>query len=385
MGAGYVGRLWEVTVFIDAAFDSGNIEVVDATDPAAVRLRIRVDAGGEFFQWFHFRVVGMRGRPCTFHIENAGKASYPAGWDGYRTVATSDHEDFVRVDTSFHDGVLTIRHTPTTDSTWYSYFAPYSWARHQRLVGRAAAARGVALSVLGHTLDGRTIDHLQIGEPAAGKPVWWVIARQHPGESMAEWFMEGLLGRLLDEEDPLGRVLRARATWHIVPNMNPDGSVRGHLRTNAAGANLNREWHEPTLERSPEVKLVRDAMDRSGVDVCLDVHGDEALPYNFIAAAEGIPGYTRAQADALDTFCDAFVRASPDFQRQHGYPLSAPGTGNMTMCTNAVAARFDCLAMTLEMPFKDNDDLPDPVVGWSPGRACRLGAASLDAFAALLD
>ena len=35
--------------------------------------------------------------------------------------------------------------------------------------------------------------------------------------------------------------------------MNPDGSYRGHLRTNASGANLNREWKKPTLEHSPEV------------------------------------------------------------------------------------------------------------------------------------
>ncbi len=35
--------------------------------------------------------------------------------------------------------------------------------------------------------------------------------------------------------------------------MNPDGTWRGHLRTNAVGSNLNREWAEPTLERSPEV------------------------------------------------------------------------------------------------------------------------------------
>ena len=30
--------------------------------------------------------------------------------------------------------------------------------------------------------------------------------------------------------------------FHIVPNCNPDGSFRGHLRTNADGTNLNREW-----------------------------------------------------------------------------------------------------------------------------------------------
>ena len=42
-----------------------------------------------------------------------------------------------------------------------------------------------------------------------------------------------------------------------VPNMNPDGSYRGHLRTNAKGANLNREWKKPTQEYSPEASLAR--------------------------------------------------------------------------------------------------------------------------------
>ena len=76
--------------------------------------------------------------------------------------------------------------------------------------------------------------------------------------------------------------------------------------------------------------------------------------------------------------------ACPDFQTRHGYPVSAPGTANMTMCTSQVAHRFDCLAMTLEMPFKDNADLPDPCVGWSPARCQQLGAAVLHPMDAVL-
>ena len=74
----------------------------------------------------------------------------------------------------------------------------------------------------------------------------------------------------------------------MVPRINPDGCFRGHLRTNAGGANLNREWCDsflptgepytaPTLERSPEVYHVLAEMDRTGVDCCIDVHGDEGL------------------------------------------------------------------------------------------------------------
>lgn len=31
----------------------------------------------------------------------------------------------------------------------------------------------------------------------------WIVARQHPGESMAEWWCEGLLKRLVDPHDAL--------------------------------------------------------------------------------------------------------------------------------------------------------------------------------------
>ena len=52
----------------------------------------------------------------------------------------------------------------------------------------------------------------------------------------------------------------------------------------------------------------------------------------------------------------------------------------MTMCTNAVAARFQCPAYTLEMPFKDNANAPDQLFGWSPERCAQLGASALDAL-----
>lgn len=63
----------------------------------------------------------------------------------------------------------------------------------------------------------------------------------------------GFLERLLDSHSALARHALQKAVFYVVPNMNPDGSWRGHLRTNAAGANLNREWAKPSLEISPEV------------------------------------------------------------------------------------------------------------------------------------
>lgn len=368
-----------MTFHINAAFDAGNIIVETAEDPSDIRLSIRKDTKSDFYQWFYFRLTGAKDTPCTLRITNAAGAAFKGGWEDYRVVASYDREDWFRVpDTRYENGHLIWDHTPETDGIYYAYFAPYSMERHADLIADCLDHEGVSLEVLGTSVEGQAMDCLSVGE---GDKTIWVIARQHPGESMAEWWMEGFLARLLDEEDAVAQHLRREVTFRIVPNMNPDGSRHGNLRTNAVGANLNREWGVSTPERSPEVHCVIAAMDADKPALCLDVHGDEALPYNFIAGAEGIPGYTQKQATNLAAFLEAYKKASPDFQTKVGYGLSKPGTANLTMCTNFTAHRYDCLAMTLEMPFKDNADAPDEAVGWSPDRCADLGGAVLDAMA----
>ena len=86
----------------------------------------------------------------------------------------------------------------------------------------------------------------------------------------------------------------------------------------------------------------------------------------------------------LETYCTVLERACPDFQNEHGYPKAPLGRANLTMATNQLASRFGALAMTLEQPFKDNQNAPDDVHGWSPERAMALGRAQLDAMAAVI-
>ena len=371
-----------MTLHITSEFDGGNITVHSAKDAANIRLGIRPDNASKFFQWFYFRVSGGKDQALNMVIENAKDAAFTGGWDGYRACASYDRQSWFRVDgTSYDNGQLRIAHTPEYDSVYYAYFAPYPMERHANIVSEALQHPEVSLRVLGQTVQGQDLDCLSIGE---GDKTIWVIARQHPGETMAQWWMEGFLARLLDDEDEVSLSLRKKARFHIVPNMNPDGSKNGNLRTNETGANLNREWGVATIQSAPEVYHTIKAMDADNPDLCLDVHGDESLPYNFIAGAEGIPGYSETQADNLAAFLSAYKTASPDFQTKHGYPKSAPGSANLTMCTNYTAHAYDCLAMTLEMPFKDNADAPDPQFGWSPDRSADLGGAVLDAILAVV-
>ena len=368
---------------ISSNFDAGAISVIDSADSQNIRLALRGDNAASFSQWFYFRLQGAAYQPCRIRIENAGQSSYPEGWEDYQATASYDRSNWFRVPTHYEDGVLTIEHTPLAGSVYYAYFEPYSHEQHLNLLGDAQGSGLCQIDDLGSTAQGRDINLLTIGHQAASDLKIWIIARQHPGESMAEWFAEGLLSRLLDHQDPTARALLDCATFYIVPNMNPDGAALGNQRTNAAGADLNREWQNPSPERSPEVYAVRQKMHETGVDLFLDIHGEEALPYVFAAGCEGNPSYDARLAALEAAFKTALRQASPDFQDEHGYPETAPGQANLAIAKSYVGETFGCLSYTLEMPFKDNINLPDDDFGWNGQRSLRLGEAILSAILAV--
>ena len=134
--------------------------------------------------------------------------------------------------------------------------------------------------------------------------------------------------------------------------MNPDGSVHGNLRTNAAGANLNREWMTPTMERSPEVFLVKQKMHEIGCDLFLDVHGDEGLPYVFVAGSDALENFTPAQKAEQDRFIADFKVASPDFQDEHGYEGRPVHAGSADHGFAPHHPRLRLPSRTLELPLR---------------------------------
>lgn len=127
-------------------------------------------------------------------------------------------------------------------------------------------------------------------------------------------YATGLSYRHVCRHDSVARSLLEDAVVYMVPCMNPDGAWRGLLRCNAAGMNLNRCWQDSTLAESPEVYFTLQKMRETGVDMLVDVHGDETIPANFIAYSEGIPGWSDKMADCRDRFSSFLKVASPDFQ-----------------------------------------------------------------------
>lgn len=400
-------------ISISDAFDGGNIrhlsQEVNNNDSKIldVRLEIKNDIYTELedkahSQYFCFRAMVSGQQRVRYIITNAGQCSYPTAWPGMTVFYSStftDVDSWKRLrstkitDDDNHTLWWEYDHNTSSDRiVYFSYFPPFPYERHLQLISTCAANPSVQVESLGQSLEGREIECITMG---TGELSCWIIHRQHPGETMAEHFAEGLLHRLLGidgaacKKEQVARLL-TMFTFYIVPNMCPDGSVRGHLRTNAAGANLNREWQTmdssyeaPSKERSPEVLFVRNRMDVTGVDCFMDIHGDEDLPYNFLSGAEHVPKWSRRLEALHGAFGAAYSRANSDMQTKYGYP--PPPTPEaalkyMHTGTSQVSNRFDCLGCTLEMPYKDCLSNSDPENGWNPKRSRQLGASLLDAL-----
>lgn len=360
---------------VHSDFDSGNIEVVDASNPLHTMLAIKADLNSDHRQWFHFRADRLSlGSLHCFSLVNAAQASYSEAWDGYQAVASYDRKHWFRLPTRYDEQGLHFELEAQQQQAWFAYFEPYTRERHAWLIDLAIKQAGAERLACGKSIEGRAIEVLRIARaPLAEKLKIWIIAQQHPGEHMAEWFVEGAIKSLAQPSAAIHRLLSI-AELYLVPNMNPDGAYRGHLRCNAAGVDLNRAWQAPCPVNSPEVLFVQQQMQLQGVDIFLDIHGDEEIPYVFAAGCEGIPGFTPRLEALEQLFRQGLIDHGAEFQLEHGYPPEPPNDADLSIACNFVGHTYDCLALTIEMPFKDHNLSPQSAVGWNGERSKQLGS-----------
>lgn len=176
----------------------------------------------------------------------------------------------------------------------------------ERWIDALAGRLEADIETIGHSVQGRPLRLVAFGNPDAREAVL-VIGRQHPPEVTGMRAQMAFVDALA-ADTPLARAFRERYRVLVVPQLNPDGVVEGHWRTNAAGTDLNRDWG---VFDQPETRAVAEALQR---------HVD----------AEG-----RTLAFALDfhsTWYDIFYTVAED-------PARAPG-GVLRRWMDALDARF---------------------------------------------
>jgi len=245
--------------FIDTGFENASplwYEVVDNV----VRIHLIYDheraspnrAAGHI----HFRIHARPGTTLTLEFVNLDNV-----WNGQpgsvagelKTAAISDDgRTWKTVPTESLPGNRVQLHVQVRTSQLYvARMEPYRLSDLERFLGSIRASRVVQITPIGKTVAGRELEIVRIGNPEAPYRVF-VRARAHPWESGSNWVAQGLIQRLLKDDDESRRFLRVYSV-SLLPMANKDGVARGGTRFNLRGKDLNREWNKPAdAELAPE-------------------------------------------------------------------------------------------------------------------------------------
>lgn len=89
------------------------------------------------------------------------------------------------------------------------------------------------------------------------KPIIFITARVHPGETPASFLMNGIIKFLLDKTNIFSKILRKFFVFKIVPIINVDGVYRGYYRYDTNSFNMNRHYINPNPKILSEIYAIK--------------------------------------------------------------------------------------------------------------------------------
>lgn len=169
----------------------------------------------------------------------------------------------------------------TTGSRLYvARLEPYRLSDHERFLASIRKNRRVQVQIIGHTVAGRDLELIRIGSERAPYRVF-VRARAHPWEAGSSWVAQGLIERLL-ADDELSHKSLERYCLFVLPMANKDGVALGRTRFNLRGKDLNRDWDKPAdPQLAPENHALEKWVERmvavgQAPQLALEMHNDGA-------------------------------------------------------------------------------------------------------------
>ncbi|KAL7827423.1 hypothetical protein SRHO_G00331410 [Serrasalmus rhombeus] len=280
----------------NSQFESGNLRKAIQVRKFEYDLVLNSDINSNHYhQWFYFEVSSMRvGVPYRFNIINCEKSNSQFNY-GMQVLmysvqdAISGSPRWVRTGSdicyyknhfsrssiaaggqkgkSYYTMTFTVTFQHKDDVCYFAYHYPYTYSTLKMHLQKLRALRTPQIyyrqEQLCETLGGNSCPLLTItAMPEStgndhicqfrNRPVVFLTARVHPGETNASWVMKGTLEFLMSSS-PLAQSLRESYIFKIIPMLNPDGVINGNHRCSLSGEDLNRQWLTPSAELHPTI------------------------------------------------------------------------------------------------------------------------------------
>ena len=245
--------------------------------------------------WYYFRIEGAKDQTLTIDLTDlVGEYNYNPGTHAVtsktRPVISYDQTTWhplsdAEVEWNEEDVELRLILKPEKDTIWVAHQIPYTTEHLRQLLTTYEGHPNMTMRSIGNTAEGRPMQLLTITDPNVPleqKKVIWLMARQHSWEAGTSWVMEGIIRYLLDSAE--GEALLDQLVFQLVPMADPDGVVRGGVRFNKYGHDLNRNWDLVKPEEMPEIQAQKKAVvawlsEGNQIDLFVTLHNTESADY----------------------------------------------------------------------------------------------------------
>jgi len=237
-------------VQFDANFESGNINTVTTTDSVTFNVTTKEDIGG---RWFYFRIRNVKNRFVKVNITNT---------DVKRGVYSYNNKDYIRFTDTESPANHVFQKTYEQDTVYVSYYTPYNFSYLQQRLATWNQSPFVRIDTIGYTLRNLPLQEMRITDssvPDSAKLRVWIHARTHPGETPSSWHLDGLVEKLLQDDEVMAEY-RKKMIFHTIPFTNPDGVYYGRSRTNFDGVDVESNWNRADSQTCREVALLKARM-----------------------------------------------------------------------------------------------------------------------------
>lgn len=248
-------------ITFDADFESGNINTVTTTDSINYTVTTVSDIGG---RWFYFRIKGVKNKFIRVTISST---------DVNRPMYSYNNRDFTRFTASESPSTKMFQKSFTEDTVYVAYYTPYNYSYLQERIAEWKLNTFTKVDTLGITDKGFPIQQVTITDPSvpnANKHRIWIHARTHPGETPSSWHFDGIIQKLLSNDEVIS-YYRQNVIFYLIPFTNPDGVYYGRSRTNFSGIDVESNWNKSDAETCKEVKILKQRMAQINSEKVLSV------------------------------------------------------------------------------------------------------------------
>jgi hypothetical protein len=308
-------------------YDSASIEIIEIGNEAVLSLKTEV---GKKSQSFLFTCDNRGEKSSSIIIKGINEAEYPKGYINYLPFIKCNGKwgrlsaDDCKINET--ELIINVKENSFAEYAWYP---PYTINDFTNFLKTLANENVKVLNK-----DAQL--NIAIGDFNA--PTIIFLARQHPGESMSSFFIEGAIESAIEDVKTFNKF-----SYMFFPFVNYKGVSLGvHRYYN--GIDYNRSWKE----NSPsEIEFIKNKIKSIPNLACVvDVHGDEVSKMNFVRPTKNSLSLTLKNAEffANPSALYSLIRAILKGAKKNGQDTAK----------DYIAKEFSCYTYLVEMSAKNS-------------------------------